>query len=142
MIIQVLHGISPCQVDDFDLSVERSVEGAIHFSPGTTKVLTPGEWDHIQKCHKDLAGKMCVVVDDKSSKAPVKKAVAVTATPKPKTKLGGQLANVAKSDAIPHLEVGGSVESGEIHKDTHRKRANGKLKITSGVKKRKVKPNK
>jgi len=42
---------------------ERSVEGALHFRPGATKVVTDDEWDHIQntKAYKKFAARIIAI---------------------------------------------------------------------------------
>lgn len=44
----------PVQVDDFGPGVERSCQGSLHLFPGTFH-LTDSEWEHIKRCHKEIA---------------------------------------------------------------------------------------
>lgn len=53
-IVAVMRGVTPCQIEDFPKGCARSVEGALHVSPGTME-LTEDELKHIRKHHKDVA---------------------------------------------------------------------------------------
>ncbi len=69
IIIHVPVGVPQCQIDDFPEGCERSVKGAIHFSPTCTREITPGEWSHIKVAHPSFAAKVNMVLDQTKKKA-------------------------------------------------------------------------
>jgi hypothetical protein len=60
-LIQVKPTIHPCQVDDFDAGVKRSVVGSLHIKPSSTLVLTADELAHIQNKHSDIASHFIIL---------------------------------------------------------------------------------
>jgi hypothetical protein len=81
-------GVTPHQVDDFSEGCERSVKGALHFSPEATKVITEDELKHVQVAHTDFYAKL-VVIDPKMKPESAKVAAAKPLTVRQK-KLAGQ----------------------------------------------------
>jgi hypothetical protein len=56
-------------VDDFGPGVERSVKGALHFHPSSTKSITIGEWEHLKAKHRKIAALLQVVPEGDGAKA-------------------------------------------------------------------------
>ena len=91
--------LAACQVDDFGPDVARSVKGALHFHPASTKSITNDEWEHLKAKHRNIAALLQVVPDGGAVKASESVAEAVesaveaatevaadTTTPAPKSK--------------------------------------------------------
>jgi hypothetical protein len=54
-------GTTPHQVDDFQEGCERSVKGALHFMPESTKVITDNELTQIKATHPDFAARLVIL---------------------------------------------------------------------------------
>ena len=108
-------GVTPHQVDDFVEGCERSVKGALHFSPEATKVITEAELKHIQEAHPDFFAKL-VVMDPKMKAEPVK-AVAARALTARQKKLAGERVNRAVTTAADKAFV--AIEETKPAEDEH-----------------------
>jgi len=83
-IIQMPRGVSPVQVEFVGKDaekIERSVKGALHLNPGSTKVVTEDELLYIEKNEKELASKLHVVPGTRAKKPSGKVLVPSTKAP-------------------------------------------------------------
>jgi hypothetical protein len=81
-LVQTQGGL-PYHVEDFAEGCERSVKGALHFLPSSTKKITADELKHIQDKHKAFArGLRIVTMDETQSRGAKKLAAEAKAQPK------------------------------------------------------------
>jgi hypothetical protein len=64
-LIQIPQSVRPCQIE-FGEGVERSKPGALYFTPGSTKQITKGELEWIEKHHKQFAAALVVLPFDET----------------------------------------------------------------------------
>jgi len=81
VLVQLAASSHPRQVD-VPADAERSVEGALHFRPGSAKWITAAELAHIQATEPDLAGKLRVLAEDGTDEPKAKAAVPASKVPK------------------------------------------------------------
>ena len=75
-------GLPPFQISDFGKEVERTLKGALHFTPNSVRTISDSEWEWIQRTRPELAAKLRVL---KLRKAAVPPPVADKPAPVVKT---------------------------------------------------------
>jgi len=80
-LVQVPKNIQPRQIE-FGEDVDRSKPGALYFVPGTTKRITKGELEWIQKNHKRFSQLLSVIqMEDKPSRLVLERAAKAKKAP-------------------------------------------------------------
>jgi hypothetical protein len=58
LMVAVMAGLSPTQIDDFPSACERSGKGALHLLPRSTVEITASELEHIRRNHPEVTAKL------------------------------------------------------------------------------------
>jgi len=111
-LVYVPLGTPPRQVDDFKGDCERSVKGALHFHPESTRIISKDELAHIKEHHRDFGNRL-VVID--ANMAPTKVVKAEEKPEKPMTTRQKQLAGqkVSRAPSAPQPKASYNFSSSE-----------------------------